>query len=208
MASTWSRREVAARQVVLDAGAQLRQRAGEDDHVLELGLVAAGAPARVVEVLLAAALVDAGGLDVAAGIRADPHVLPRGRDHQLVDAGQDLGIVDALAVGVEDREAAAAPDPAQARAAAVDLPERGWPGGTAATYRGRAPRAARSRSRASPEGETAQPCGLLGRSSWAFLAPPWASPSVARLRLGLASSPSSSSPCARAPRRGSPSARS
>jgi hypothetical protein len=115
--------EVLAREVALDALAQPRQRAGEDDHVLELGLVAPGAPARVVEVLLAVALVDARGLDVAAGVRADPDVLPGGRDDQLGDAGQDLGIVDARTIAVEDREAAAAPDAAQAGTAAVDLAE-------------------------------------------------------------------------------------
>ena len=122
-ARTWSREKSPRARSSLDAARAARQRAGEDDHVVELLLVAALAPARVVEVLLAAALVDAGGLDVAAGVRADPHVLPGRRDHQLVDARQDLGILDALAVGVEDREAAAAPTPAQAGAAAVDLPQ-------------------------------------------------------------------------------------
>ena len=101
--------ELVAGEVRGDALAQRGQRAGELDHVVELLLVAALAPARVVQVLLAPAVVDAGGLDVAARVRADPDVLPGRRDHQLVDPLQHLGVGDALAVGVEVLEPLAAP---------------------------------------------------------------------------------------------------
>ena len=81
-----------------------RQRTGEPEHVVELLAVAPLAPARVVEVLPAARGVDAGGLDVAAGIRADPDVLPGRRDHELVDPREDLGVRDGLPVLVEVAE--------------------------------------------------------------------------------------------------------
>ena len=59
----------------------------------------AGAPLRVVEVLLAAGGVDPRGLQVAARVRADPHVLPGRRDAELGDPLDVLGLGDALAVG-------------------------------------------------------------------------------------------------------------
>jgi hypothetical protein len=106
-------REVVALEVRLDTLAQRGQRPRELDHVLELLAIARGAPLRVVEVLLAAALVDARGLDVSAGVRADPHVLPRRRDDELVDPGQELLLVDAITLLVdvgEPASAAHAPD--------------------------------------------------------------------------------------------------
>src|SRR3954447_2154095 len=100
---------VVALEVGLDALAQAGERASEAQHLVELLLVATLAPLGVVEVLLAPPLVDAGGLDVAAWVWADPHVLPRGRDDQLVDAREDLGLAQPLAVGVEVDEAPARP---------------------------------------------------------------------------------------------------
>src|SRR4029079_2208162 len=110
---------VVALHLLLDVRAQVGQRAGEHDHVLELRLVAASAPARVVEVLLAALVVDPRRLDVAAGIRADPDLLPGRRDDELVDAPEDLRVVDTRAIGVEVDEPAAVAAPPQARARAV-----------------------------------------------------------------------------------------
>ncbi|MDP9344175.1 MAG: hypothetical protein M3P44_00340, partial [Actinomycetota bacterium] len=60
--------QVPRRQVCVHARTQLGERAGEDDHVVELLEVAPLAPALVVEVLLAPGGVDARGLDVAAGV--------------------------------------------------------------------------------------------------------------------------------------------
>src|SRR5262245_5668925 len=81
------------------------------------------APARVVQVLPATAVVAAGGLDVAGRVRADPHVLPGRRDHQIADALQDLGVGHALAVGVEVLEPLAPAAPANAGARAVGSPQ-------------------------------------------------------------------------------------
>ena len=77
--------EVAARHVLVDPLADLRQRRAEGDHPVVLGLVAHRLPSRVVAVLLAAARVAAGGLQVAVRRRADPHVRPRRRDRQRLD---------------------------------------------------------------------------------------------------------------------------
>jgi hypothetical protein len=106
-------------EVAIDVAPQRGQRAGEPDHVVELLLVAALAPALVVEVLLAAAVVDAGRLDVAARVRAHPDVLPRGRDHQLADPRQDLGLLDPVAVAVDVGPAATLPLAADPRTGAV-----------------------------------------------------------------------------------------
>src|SRR4051794_37074941 len=110
---------VGALEVALDAGPHAGQRAGEAQHVVELLLVAALAPGTVVQVLLAPAGVEARRLDVTARVRADPHVLPRRRDDEVVDAREDLGVVDALAVGVDVDEPAARAAAADARAAGV-----------------------------------------------------------------------------------------
>jgi hypothetical protein len=97
-------------QVGGDVLAEGGQRVGELDHVVELLLVAAPAPGVVVAVLLAAGVVEAGRLQVTAGIRTDPDVTPRRRDRQLADAGEVLRLVDEPAVGVVVREAAPALD--------------------------------------------------------------------------------------------------
>ena len=55
-------------EIRVDVLAQPRQRAREADHLLELLAVAARAPLRVVEVLLAAGGVDPGRLQVAARV--------------------------------------------------------------------------------------------------------------------------------------------
>src|SRR6185312_2437679 len=82
--------DLGAFEVVRDALAQLRQRAGEAGHVVELLGVAALAPALVVQVLLASGGVDARRLQVAERVRADPDVLPRRRDAELADPRQVL----------------------------------------------------------------------------------------------------------------------
>jgi hypothetical protein len=97
-------------EVPLDLPAQPRERLREADHVAELLQVAPLAPVVVVAVLLAPGGVRPRRLEVAAGVRADPDVLPRGRDRELGDAGERLRLVDPLPVVVDVREAAAAAD--------------------------------------------------------------------------------------------------
>jgi hypothetical protein len=62
------------------------------------------APARVIAVLLAAARVAAGGLQVSQFERADPHAGPGRRNRQCADARQRLGVAHGLAVGVDVAE--------------------------------------------------------------------------------------------------------
>ena len=57
-------------------------------------------------------------------VRADPDVLPRGRDDQLVDARQHLGLVHPPPLAVHVGEPLAAPDPGDARTGA-DKPDGG-----------------------------------------------------------------------------------
>jgi hypothetical protein len=56
------------------------QGAREVEHLVELLLVSPRAPGFVVEILLATRRIDAGGLKMAIGQRADPDVLPGRRD--------------------------------------------------------------------------------------------------------------------------------
>ena len=119
-ASTWSRPSSSVGEVALHDAAQSRQRLGELEHLVELLLVAPRAPVGVVQVLLAPGGVDSRRLQVTARVHADPHVLPRGRDRQLADAGERLLVVDALSVGIEELEPAPAPPARDARLRTID----------------------------------------------------------------------------------------
>jgi hypothetical protein len=86
------------------AGAQLLghdlayrgQPLGDGQDVLVLGPLLRLAEFRVVEVLAAARRVGAHRLQMSRRPRADPHVLPRGRDRQRLDALDDLTVVYGL----------------------------------------------------------------------------------------------------------------
>ena len=105
-------REAAAGEVALDRAAQLRQRPGEVEEVRVFDLVPAGGPAFVIAVLLAAADVLAGGLQVAVGVGGDPDVLPGRRDDQRRDPVEDGSVGDAAAVRpMVGETAAGAPSP-------------------------------------------------------------------------------------------------
>src|SRR5919106_6813721 len=86
-----------------------REDSGEAEHLVELLLVAALAPAHVVEVLAPAGRVGSHGLDMPLRVGADPDLVPRGRDDQVADALEHLDILDSLAFLVAIFEAAAAP---------------------------------------------------------------------------------------------------
>src|SRR5262245_66222131 len=64
------------------AAADARERLRERDETAVLHFVADLAPTREITILFAAACVATGRLQVAARIRADPHIGPRRRDHQ------------------------------------------------------------------------------------------------------------------------------
>src|SRR4051812_10958580 len=89
-------------EIPLHPVAQLRQRVREVEHVLELLPVPALAPAVVVAVLLAAASIHAGRLDVAEGVGADPDLLPGGWDRERPDAREKLPVLDPLAGALVD----------------------------------------------------------------------------------------------------------
>ncbi len=94
--------------------AGLGQRLAEQQHPVELLRVPALAPLRVVEVLAAPGVVGADGLQVAVGVRRDPHVAPRRRDDQVADPlGVLVGQLRALLVEVGEALARAATGPAR-----------------------------------------------------------------------------------------------
>jgi hypothetical protein len=70
----------------------------------------------VVQVLPAARRIDAGGLEVTEGIRADPNVLPGRRNGQLANALELLGRIDTTSMLVEVAETAAPTDPSNSGA--------------------------------------------------------------------------------------------
>src|ERR1700733_13601874 len=98
-----------------------RQGGPELPHAVMLVQVTLLAPQIVVPVLAASRRVGAHGLNVALRISADPHVLPGGRDHQGLDAGQQPRVLDDHGIRPEITEAASAapaPDPGAAGVAA------------------------------------------------------------------------------------------
>ena len=123
--------EPAAAEIGLDGAAQPRQRAGEVDQVGVFHLVAAGGPAVVVAVLLAAAGVLAGRLQVAVVAGGDPDVGPGRRHRQRGDAVEDRGIGDGAAVRPDVGEAAAGAAAADARLGVAAVGQRDVAGGRA-----------------------------------------------------------------------------
>src|SRR4051794_30601506 len=115
--------DAVAGQIALDLVPHVRQRLCEANHRVELLAILPLAPFLVVQVLLAPGVVHAGCLDVAQRVRADPDVLPRGRDSELGDPLEDLRIGDAATLRVEVLEALAAPAAGQAGTGAVGSPE-------------------------------------------------------------------------------------
>ena len=84
-----------------------RQSAPESSRSLELGLVLHQAPFGVVAVLLAAARIDSGRLQVAVGQGTDPDIGVRGRNGQLPDAGNLIDVTQPLAPRIPVAKAAA-----------------------------------------------------------------------------------------------------
>ena len=80
--------QAAPREVRRDALAPLRQPGGHLQDAVELLLGPFVLPGLVIEVLAAARDIRPHGLDVSVRVGTDPHLLPRRRDHQLLDALQ------------------------------------------------------------------------------------------------------------------------
>ena len=91
--------------------AQLGQLLGEADQLVVLRLFLTRAVRRVVEVLLTAGGVDAGGLQLRARPGRDPDVFPGGRDRQRLDTLELRGVGDSPAAPVEIPEMASRADP-------------------------------------------------------------------------------------------------
>src|SRR5207248_7732627 len=92
-------RQAFAAQVACDPPADPWHGPGEAGQAVELVRVTHLPPSRVITVLLAAARVTAGGLEMASRARRDPHLLPGRRDGQGLDPVECGGVADALAVG-------------------------------------------------------------------------------------------------------------
>ncbi len=104
-------RQPRLREVRLAALADERQRAGEGDHPVELGLVPRLVPGRVVAMLLPTARIAAGRLDVPVAEGGDPDIGPGGRDGQRPDPLQLVRIADRPPVEADIAEPAAGPAP-------------------------------------------------------------------------------------------------
>lgn len=100
-----------------------RRRRGKLTHRLELALGLALLPTLVVEVLLAVSGIEAGRLQVAEWIGADPDLLPGRRDRQLANTLERLLVIHPLAIGVAITEAVAGPKPSDPLPAAVRPPQ-------------------------------------------------------------------------------------
>lgn len=87
---------------------------GERDQPRELAGILLALPGGMIAVLFAALLIPPRGLDVTLGLRADPYILPRGRNGERADARQRGLVRDRFAVNPAIGEAAAAPDAADA----------------------------------------------------------------------------------------------
>ena len=101
----------------------------EGDHAAELGLVPHLAPPGVIAVLLAPPGVPAGGLEMAVGRGADPHIGVGRRDRELSDPLQRLLVGDPLPVLADVGEPGARALAADPRARVADVAQARLGGG-------------------------------------------------------------------------------
>jgi hypothetical protein len=99
--------ELLAGEAAVDVLAERPERGGELEHAVELLAVAPLPPGVVVEVLAPPGGVGADGLEMAAGIGADPDVGPRRGDRERADAPELLRVANEAPVGAAVLEAAA-----------------------------------------------------------------------------------------------------
>src|SRR6185312_16005326 len=90
------RRQRLSTQVLRHRLAQVGEALGEANELVEFLLLLARPEVGVVQVLAPAGLVDSGRLELRAPPRRDPDVLPRGRDHELLDPREPVAVGDLL----------------------------------------------------------------------------------------------------------------
>ena len=122
-ASTRVRESSRPRRSIVTLAAQGRQKSRACLESPELGQVGNLAPVLVVDVLLAAAVVAAGGLQMAVGVAANPDVGPGRRNRERVDARELAFVAKAAAVAVEVVEAFAVQLANEARLLVDDVTE-------------------------------------------------------------------------------------
>ena len=115
--------QAAAPQIGRDLSAHVRQRGRHREYSVELLLGPVLLPFLVVQVLAAAGRIGPDGLDVPVGIGTDPHVLPSGRDDEVIDALQRRGVGDRCVIGVVIGEPTPTAHPAQAGTADYAAPQ-------------------------------------------------------------------------------------
>ena len=118
--------QVATPQIAGDAPPGGGQGRREVEHPIELDPILLLPPRRVVEVLESFRRVAARRLDVPVRMRRDPHVGPRGGNHERRGSGATLGVGGAAAL-VDEREATSATNPMDARTRDVTAAESGHP---------------------------------------------------------------------------------
>ena len=111
--------------VLLDAMPDGWEDFAELEQAAELRVVANFAVSRVVAVLLATPRIARGDLQMASGRRADPHVGPSRRNHELADALQLSGVANLGAVRSRVREPAPAPPTSDAGTRVGHVPQTG-----------------------------------------------------------------------------------
>ena len=93
--------ELAPLEVLLDPPPQPRQRLAELEQAFVFRALALGAEIGVVAILLAAARIDAGRLEMAVGVGAEPGLLIGRRQADGVQPVDLVAVGDALSLGVE-----------------------------------------------------------------------------------------------------------
>ena len=117
--------QVAGAQIALHALPEEREDLAELEHAAELRAITRCAVRGMVAILLPAAGVARRRLDVAVGVRANPHVGPGRRDRQLVEPFPGVLVLDARAVRGEVDPASPGTAPADAGKAVRDVAKPG-----------------------------------------------------------------------------------
>src|SRR5437763_6712051 len=92
-------RQAGTAQVLLDPLPEPGQCLAERQHAAEFGFVAYLAPSRMVAVLLPAASVPSGRLDMAVGVLGDPDIGVGRRHRERADPGERRAVGDAPPIG-------------------------------------------------------------------------------------------------------------